>query len=86
MYPKRSSQGDGSVSGPVRSSARLRRRPKMYNHPLLYYNQKRKSKTKARRAASQIAKLFAPGNRPMRTSNTNVSSGMAKLSFKLEFY
>ncbi|TXG72846.1 hypothetical protein EZV62_001425 [Acer yangbiense] len=73
MYPKRSGQGDGSVSGPVRSSDRLRRRPKTYTHTLLYYNPKRKSKTKARRAASQIAKMFAPGNRQMRTSNTNVS-------------
>ncbi|KAK4854921.1 hypothetical protein QYF36_002497 [Acer negundo] len=93
MYPKRSGQGDGSVSGPVRSSDRLRRRPKTYTHTLLYYNPKRKSKTKARRAASQIAKMFAPGNRQMRTSNTNSvpanlrrSTRKRRISVNLEDY
>ncbi|KAL5781114.1 hypothetical protein ACOSP7_006143 [Xanthoceras sorbifolium] len=93
MYSKRSGQGDGSVSGPVRSSDRLRRRPNIYNHALLYYNPKRKSKTKARRAASQIAKMFAPGNRQMRTSNTNSvpsnlrrSTRKRRISVNLEDY
>ncbi|KAK3232294.1 hypothetical protein Dsin_004175 [Dipteronia sinensis] len=59
----RSGQGDGSDSRPVRQSNRLRRRPKIYTHTLLYYTPKQKSNTKARRAASQIAKMFAPRNR-----------------------
>lgn len=77
MYSKRSGQGDGPGSGPaVRTSDRLRRRPKVYGRPYLYYPstiiRSRKSKTKTRTAASRIAKMIS-GDRPVRTSNNNVS-------------
>ncbi|KAE8702970.1 ATPase family AAA domain-containing protein [Hibiscus syriacus] len=74
MYPKRSGQGDGPVNRPVRSSDRLRRRPKAYGRPYLYYTPtiiRKKSKTKTRTAASRIAKMLRSGNRPVRTSNSN---------------
>lgn len=75
MYSKRSGQGDGPGSGPaVRTSDRLRRRPKVYGRPYLYYPstiiRSRKSKTKTRTAASRIAKMIS-GDRPVRTSNNN---------------
>lgn len=76
MHSKRSGQGDGSVSMPVRTSDRLRRRPKGYGRPYMYYTptimRPKRSKTKTRTAASQIAKMLRPGNRPVQTSNTNV--------------
>ncbi|XWS35245.1 hypothetical protein CRYUN_Cryun21dG0109400 [Craigia yunnanensis] len=75
MYSKRSGQGDGPVSRPVRTSDRLRRRPKVYGRPYLYYTptiiRTRKSKTKTRTAASRIAKMLSSGDRPVRTSNKN---------------
>ncbi|KAI8003820.1 ATPase family AAA domain-containing protein [Camellia lanceoleosa] len=37
MYSKRSGEGVGPVSKPVRTSDRLRRRPKIYGRPYLYY-------------------------------------------------
>ncbi|XVF37843.1 hypothetical protein REPUB_Repub20aG0046000 [Reevesia pubescens] len=81
MYSKRSGQGDGPVSRPVRTSDRLRRRPKVYGRPYLYYTptiiRTRKSKTKSRTAASRIAKMLRSGDRPMRTSNNN--SGASNL-------
>ena len=71
MYSKRSGQGDGPVSRPVRTSDRLRRRPKVYSRSYLYYTptiiRPKRRKTKTRTAASQIAKMLRPGNRPMRT-------------------
>ena len=76
MYSKRSGQGDGPVSRPVRTSDRLRRRPKLYGRPYLYYAptiiRPKRSKTKTRTAASQIAKMLRPGNRPVLTSNADV--------------
>lgn len=74
MYSKRSSQDDGPDSKPVRTSDRLRRRPKLYGRPYLYYTptiirpKRRKTKTKT---ASQIAKMLRPGNRPLHTSNAD---------------
>ncbi|CAA0170367.1 unnamed protein product [Arabidopsis thaliana] len=74
MHPKRSSQGDGSVTKPVRTSDRLRRRPKLHGRSYLYYSSpnmlhNRKRNTKTRTAASQIAKMLHKGNRPARASN-----------------
>ncbi|KAK8571557.1 hypothetical protein V6N13_047229 [Hibiscus sabdariffa] len=80
MYPKKSGEGDGPVTRPVRSSDRLRRRPKVYGRPYLYYTPsiiRKKSKTKTRTAASRIAKMLRSGDRPVRTSNSN--SGTANL-------
>ncbi|XVF29263.1 hypothetical protein REPUB_Repub15cG0106000 [Reevesia pubescens] len=75
MYSKRSGKGDGPVSRPVRTSDRLRRRPKVYGRPYLYYTptiiRTRKSKTKTRTAASRIAKMLRSGDRPGRTLNNN---------------
>ncbi|KAG4149218.1 hypothetical protein ERO13_D05G327400v2 [Gossypium hirsutum] len=72
MYSKRSGQGDGPVSGPVRTSDRLRRRPKVYGRTYLYYTptiiRTKKSKTKTRTAASRIAKMLSSGDRSVRTS------------------
>ncbi|KAL4278959.1 hypothetical protein GQ457_03G025540 [Hibiscus cannabinus] len=72
MYSKRSGQGDGLVSGPVRTSDRLRRRPKVYGRTYLYYSptiiRTRKSKTKTRTAASRIAKMLSSGDRSVRAS------------------
>ncbi|KAL3514258.1 hypothetical protein ACH5RR_026975 [Cinchona calisaya] len=75
MYSKRSSQDDGPDSKPVRTSDRLRRRPKLYGRPYMYYTptiiRPKRRKAKTRTAASQIAKMLRPGNRPLRTSNAN---------------
>ncbi|KAL9431737.1 hypothetical protein AB3S75_026852 [Citrus x aurantiifolia] len=95
MYSKRSGQGDGSVPGPVRTSDRLRRRPKILGRTYLYYNpiRPRKSKTKARTAASQIARMFGPGKRTVRNSNKNSvplnlrrSTRKRRISVNLEDY
>ncbi|KAK4794117.1 hypothetical protein SAY86_012111 [Trapa natans] len=76
MYSKGSSQGDGSIPGSVRTSDRLRSRPKIYGRTYLYYGpsiiRPKKSKTKTRTAASQIAKRFRPGSRPQRSNNTSL--------------
>ncbi|CAH2038800.1 unnamed protein product [Thlaspi arvense] len=79
MHPKRSSQGDESLTKPVRSSDRLRRRPKLYGRSYYYYSpnilHNRKRNTKTRTAASQIAKMLHKGNHPARASNaTNVDN------------
>ncbi|KAL2497340.1 ATPase family AAA domain-containing protein [Abeliophyllum distichum] len=75
MYSKRSVEGDGPDSRPVRTSDRLRRRPKSYGRPYFYYSptiiRPKRRKTKSRTAAAQIAKMLRPGNRPLRTSNAN---------------
>lgn len=76
MHSKGSGPGDGPVSGPVRTSDRLRRRPKMYGRHLYYSPnilRPKRSKTKTRTAASQIAKMLRPGNQSMRTPKNNVS-------------
>lgn len=76
MYSKRSGQADGADPGPVRTSDRLRRRPTLYGRPYLYYTPKiirpKRSKTKTRTAASQIAKMLRPGSRPVRTKDPDV--------------
>ncbi|KAB2039579.1 hypothetical protein ES319_D02G019500v1 [Gossypium barbadense] len=81
MYPKRSGQADRPVTRPLRSSDRLRRRPKVYGRPYLYYTptiiRNKKSRTKTRTAASRIAKMLRSGDRPVRTANG--SSGTANL-------
>ncbi|KAF9679148.1 hypothetical protein SADUNF_Sadunf07G0109800 [Salix dunnii] len=76
MYSKRSGQGDGPGPRPVRTSDRLRRRPKVFSRTYLYYTpgiiRSRKGKTKTRTAASRIAKML--GNRAVRAANANVSA------------
>ncbi|XP_052207689.1 ATPase family AAA domain-containing protein At1g05910 [Diospyros lotus] len=97
MYSKRSGQSDGPVPGPVRTSDRLRRRPKIYARPYLYYApsiiRPKRSKTKTRTAASQIAKMLRPGNRPVRTpgnssvpTNLRRSTRKRRVSVNLEDY
>ncbi|XP_057498909.1 ATPase family AAA domain-containing protein At1g05910-like [Actinidia eriantha] len=98
MYSKRSGQGDGPVSRPVRTSDRLRRRPKVYGRSYLYYTptiiRPKRRKTKTRTAASQIAKMLRPGNRPMRTcphnsspaTNLRRSTRRRRISVNLENY
>lgn len=77
MHPKRSSQGDGEDIKPVRSSDRLRRRPRLSGRSCYYYSpnmvHNRKRNTKTRTAASQIAKMLHKGNKPARASNAAVS-------------
>ncbi|CAI0541139.1 unnamed protein product [Linum tenue] len=77
MYPTRSGPGDGPVPRPVRTSDRPRRRPKPFGRPYFYYPgtgvRSKKVKSKGRTAASRIAKMMRPGNRPVRTINANVS-------------
>ncbi|KAG9137426.1 hypothetical protein Leryth_020634 [Lithospermum erythrorhizon] len=81
----------------VRTSDRLRRTPNKYSRPYLYYNlsnrPKRSKKTKTRTAASQIAKMLRPGNRPLRTpisnsgaSNLRRSTRNRRASVNLEDY
>ncbi|GFY92817.1 cell division cycle protein 48-related [Actinidia rufa] len=98
MYSKRSGQGDGPVSRPLRTSDRLRRRPKVYGRSYLYYTptiiRPKRRKTKTRTAASQIAKMLRPGNRPMRTrphnsspaTNLRRSTRKRRISVNLENY
>ncbi|KAF7824278.1 ATPase family AAA domain-containing protein [Senna tora] len=82
MYPKRSSQGNGPISGPVRTSDRIKTRPNIYGRPFLYYNSKRtrKGKNKTRTAASQIAKMLRPRDRPAQGSNANSASSNLRRS------
>ncbi|KAM7255244.1 hypothetical protein ACFE04_020485 [Oxalis oulophora] len=68
-------EGDDSISRPLRTSDRLRIRPKLrryykYSTPTLIRNTKNKNKTKKRVAASQIAKMFpnASGGSDLRRS------------------
>lgn len=87
MYSKRSGEGVGPVSKPVRTSDRLRRRPKIYGRPYLYYApaiiRPKRSKTKTRTAASQIAKMLRPGNRPVRaTTNDSVATNLRRSTRK----
>jgi len=74
---KKSGQGGdgGAEARPLRTSDRLRRRPKIYGRAYLYYNtniirtRKGKGKNKTRTAASQIAKMLC-----VRTPNNDVRS------------
>ncbi|MBA0837929.1 hypothetical protein Goarm_010039, partial [Gossypium armourianum] len=87
MYSKRSGQGDGPVSGPVRTSDRLRRRPKVYGRTYLYYTptiiRTKKSKTKTRTAASCIAKMLSSGDRSSGAPNLRRSSRKRRVSVSL---
>ncbi|CAI0397077.1 unnamed protein product [Linum tenue] len=78
MYPTRPVPGDGPVSRPVRTSDRPRRRPKPFGRTYFYYPatgvRSKKSKSKGRAAASRIAKMLRPGNRPLRTTSANFLS------------
>ncbi|CAH9105164.1 unnamed protein product [Cuscuta epithymum] len=71
MYPKRSTQGDEDDTRPVRTSDRLRRRPKSYvnGRQFLYYMEPRRGKTKKKAPASRIAKMF--GDRQVRKAKTS---------------
>ncbi|XP_075484037.1 ATPase family AAA domain-containing protein At1g05910-like [Primulina tabacum] len=76
MYSKRSVQEDGPDSRPVRTSDRLKSRPKFCGRQYLYYSptamlRNKSKKTKTRTAAVQIAKMLRPGNHPLRSSNAN---------------
>ncbi|XP_077227525.1 ATPase family AAA domain-containing protein At1g05910-like [Tasmannia lanceolata] len=93
MDSKRSGEGHGPV--PIRTSDRLRRRPSMFGRAYLYYNPniRKKSKTKKRTAASQIAKMLRPGQRPVRTqgsdsvaANLRRSTRKRRISINLEDY
>nr|GMC56244.1 ATPase family AAA domain-containing protein At1g05910 isoform X1 [Ipomoea batatas] len=96
MYPNRSSQADEDDPRPVRTSDRLRRRPKPYGNgrPFLYYMDTRRGKsgkTKRKTAASHIAKML--GNRPVRKATTNSvattlrrSTRKRRMSVNLEDY
>ncbi|XP_075494517.1 ATPase family AAA domain-containing protein At1g05910-like [Primulina tabacum] len=79
MYSKRSVQGDGPDSRPVRTSDRLKTRPKFCSRKYLYYTpttilRTKRKRTKTRTAAAQIAKMLRPGNHPLRSSNPNSSA------------
>lgn len=84
MYSKRSGKSDESPSRPVRASDRLRRRPNLYGRPFLYYSPSiihpKRGKTKTRTAASQIAKMLRPENRPVRSPNTNSAANSLRRS------
>lgn len=95
MYSKRS-EGDGPDTRPVRTSDRLRSRPKVYGRTYVYYPspiiRSNRKKNKTRTAAAQIAKLLSPGNRA-RTSKANVmfliylcSSYATQFMLFVEFY
>ncbi|KAJ8551139.1 hypothetical protein K7X08_000509 [Anisodus acutangulus] len=83
--------------GPVRTSDKLRQTPKLYDRPYLYYTPKitrpKRSKTKTRTAASQIAKMLRPGSQPVRTKNADSvaanlrrSTRKRRISVNLEGY
>ncbi|GAB4842954.1 hypothetical protein Ancab_012932 [Ancistrocladus abbreviatus] len=90
MYTKRSAQSsengaaasirnNNNYNGPVRTSDRVRRRPKVFGRNYFYYNpssiiRPKKKKSKTRTAAAHIAKMLSPGRRPMRNANKNISN------------
>ncbi|KAL8059845.1 hypothetical protein ABFX02_03G113400 [Erythranthe guttata] len=80
MYSKRSGEGDEPDSRPVRTSDRLRSRPKFYNRPYLYYSptiiRSKRKKTKTRTAAAQIVKMLHQN----RTSKANSGSSSLRRS------
>ncbi|XP_051138999.1 ATPase family AAA domain-containing protein At1g05910 isoform X3 [Andrographis paniculata] len=95
MYPKRSVEGDGPDSRPVRTSDRLRSRPKFYNRPYLYYTpgtimRSKRKKTKTRTAAAQIAKMFRQKRsskaNSVPTSNLRRSTRTRRVPINLEEY
>ncbi|GMH28565.1 hypothetical protein Nepgr_030408 [Nepenthes gracilis] len=89
MYSKRSGQrnengtasihNNNSFNGPLRTSDRLRSRPKVYGRNYFYYNstsivRPKKKKSKTRTAAAHIAKMLRTGNRPIRKGNKSISN------------
>ncbi|VFQ86782.1 unnamed protein product [Cuscuta campestris] len=93
MPSKRSSPADEDDSRPVRTSDRLRRKPKPYvnGRQFLYYMEPRRTKTKRKMPASHIAKIFS--NRPVRKSKTKPvvadlrrSTRKRRISVNLEDY
>ncbi|KAI4372733.1 hypothetical protein MLD38_010932 [Melastoma candidum] len=75
MYPKLS-EGEGNEPQPLRTSDRLRRKPKSYHRNIMYYNtslrRPKKNKPKGRASASKIARLLQPGSRPGRKPSASV--------------
>ncbi|KAI4370401.1 hypothetical protein MLD38_018756 [Melastoma candidum] len=67
MYPILAEE-DRNEPRPVRTSDRLRRRPKGRHRKIMYYNtslrRPKKNKPKARASASKIARLLRPGRKP----------------------
>lgn len=60
----------------------------MYGRAYLYYTptniiRKRKTKTKTRTAASRIAKMLSPGNRPRRATNHAATNSNSNVSERL---
>ncbi|XP_075661051.1 ATPase family AAA domain-containing protein At1g05910 [Castanea sativa] len=102
MHSKKSGGGggrDGEGGGaagegmamPVRTSDRLRRRPKMYGRAYLYYTgniRKQKTKSKTRTAASQIAKMLCvrTPNKDSVATNLRRSTRKRRVSVNLEDY
>ncbi|CAL9098357.1 unnamed protein product [Musa textilis] len=90
------SKGDGAAITPLRTSDRLRQRPKYFGRPYLYYKPviRKKMKSKKRTAASQIAKkLLRPRNRSVQmppsdsvATNLRRSTRKRKMSINLEDY
>lgn len=61
MFSKRSVEVDGPDSRPVRTSDRLKSRPKHHSRSIMYYTpsiMRKKKKAKTRASASQIVKLI----------------------------
>ncbi|XP_039133348.1 ATPase family AAA domain-containing protein At1g05910 isoform X1 [Dioscorea cayenensis subsp. rotundata] len=88
-------RGDASAIRPLRTSDRLRQRRKLFGRRFMYYKpaMRKKPKTKTRTAASQIAKLLRPRNRPVRpppsdsiAANLRRSTRKRKISINLEDY
>ncbi|KAG0486771.1 hypothetical protein HPP92_008866 [Vanilla planifolia] len=90
------SKRDGVAIGPLRTSDRLRQRRKLFGRgTFLYYKPviRKKNKSKSRTAASQIAKMLRPRNRPIRArptddvvTNLRRSTRKRKISINLEDY
>ncbi|XP_042375609.1 ATPase family AAA domain-containing protein At1g05910-like [Zingiber officinale] len=90
------SKRDGTSITPLRTSDRLRRRPKYFGRPYLYYKPmiRKRIKSKRRTAASQIVKkLLRPRNRSIKMPSSNSivtnlrrSTRKRKMSINLEDY
>lgn len=84
------SKRDGEEARPLRTSDRLRQRPKYFGRAYLYFKPpiRKKMKTKKRTAASQIAKkLLRPRNRPAQAPPSDVRDSTLPISSRwLYFY
>ncbi|KAK9932413.1 hypothetical protein M0R45_019652 [Rubus argutus] len=89
MHPKRS---DGPAPEALRSSGRVRNRPKTYSRSMYYYTtstsmihkRRRKAKTKNRPAASRIAKMMRDGTtRSHRSAQPTTPMDSTKLNTEL---